>query len=66
MGLEPVAVQCPYCWEQIDLLVELPLDDAPQEQRYVEDCSVCCHPMEITVHSEAGVLLSMDVRSDSA
>ena len=35
--------QCPYCWEQISML----LDTSVTSQTYVEDCEVCCNPIEI-------------------
>lgn len=34
---------CPYCWQQISVLVDLSVD----EQAYVEDCEVCCRPILI-------------------
>jgi len=34
-------VQCPYCWEMFDLLV----DSSVSRQEYVEDCEVCCRPI---------------------
>ncbi len=34
---------CPYCWEQISML----LDPDMSEEEYVEDCQVCCSPMQI-------------------
>lgn len=37
------AFQCPYCWEQITML----LDTSVQGQTYVEDCEVCCRPITI-------------------
>ena len=40
-----IAFQCPYCWEQITVLV----DTSIREQTYVEDCEVCCNPMELSV-----------------
>jgi hypothetical protein len=46
-ALETVAVECPYCGELIELLV----DPADAEQQYVEDCEVCCNPIEIRVGS---------------
>jgi len=46
-ALETVRVECPYCGEQIELLV----DPADAEQQYIEDCEVCCHPIEIQVRS---------------
>lgn len=38
-------IHCPYCGETIELLV----DDSAGDQRYIEDCQVCCRPIEITV-----------------
>ena len=35
------SVQCPYCWEVIDVL----LDCSVNEQAYIEDCQVCCRPI---------------------
>jgi hypothetical protein len=36
--------QCPYCWEEISML----LDASVSRQTYVEDCEVCCNPIEIS------------------
>ena len=38
-------VQCPYCWEQIEIVV----DPSEEEQDYVEDCFVCCHPIHFKI-----------------
>ena len=38
-------IQCPYCGETIELLV----DDSAGAQRYIEDCQVCCRPIEVAV-----------------
>ncbi|HEV2538337.1 MAG TPA: CPXCG motif-containing cysteine-rich protein [Frateuria sp.] len=38
-------VTCPYCGEPIELL----LDGSAGEQRYIEDCPVCCRPIEVRV-----------------
>lgn len=37
--------QCPYCGEPIELL----LDASAGDQRYIEDCQVCCRPITVTV-----------------
>lgn len=42
--------QCPYCGETIELQV----DASAGSQTYVEDCSVCCRPIEIRANCEAG------------
>ncbi len=34
---------CPYCWQQISML----LDPDMSEESYIEDCQVCCNPIEI-------------------
>ena len=43
--LTPYPVTCPYCGEPIELL----LDGSAGEQGYVEDCPVCCRPIEVRV-----------------
>ncbi|WP_291984954.1 CPXCG motif-containing cysteine-rich protein [Luteitalea sp.] len=45
---------CPYCGESITLSVDV---TAGRRQIYVEDCWVCCRPMDIlvTVHSRDDV-----------
>ncbi|MFD2517828.1 CPXCG motif-containing cysteine-rich protein [Salinimicrobium flavum] len=35
--------QCPYCGEDISML----LDPSVTVQKYIEDCEVCCNPIEI-------------------
>lgn len=35
---------CPYCWEQISFVIDLSV----KEQSYIEDCEVCCRPIQIT------------------
>jgi transcription elongation factor Elf1 len=34
---------CPYCWQQISMV----LDASEPHQTYVEDCEVCCKPIEV-------------------
>lgn len=36
---------CPYCWESISML----LDSSMSKQSYIEDCEVCCNPIEVKV-----------------
>jgi len=38
--------QCPYCWEIVSML----LDSSVSKQTYVEDCEVCCNPIQVTPH----------------
>ena len=51
-----VAVQCPYCGERWDTAVDL----SAGSFRYVEDCQVCCQPIELTGEvDENGALLGL-------
>ncbi len=43
--LPSLDIQCPYCGESIEILV----DASAGDQRYIEDCQVCCRPIVITV-----------------
>lgn len=49
MSLPAADVLCPYCGESIQLLV----DDSGGSQSYIEDCSVCCRPIEVSVQAGA-------------
>ncbi|MDE2234557.1 MAG: CPXCG motif-containing cysteine-rich protein [Gammaproteobacteria bacterium] len=58
-----VSVQCPYCGENIDLLV----DCSVENQHYVEDCLVCCRPMDVRVSLDGDGRASVVVsREDDA
>ena len=43
--LQTVGIECPYCAEPIEIAVDASID----QQQYVEDCSVCCRPIHLTV-----------------
>ena len=47
---------CPYCWECISML----LDPDMSGETYVEDCQVCCNPIEITFIMIEGNLRSFE------
>ncbi|MCL7745461.1 CPXCG motif-containing cysteine-rich protein [Guyparkeria hydrothermalis] len=36
---------CPYCGEPVDFSI----DTSAGEQTFVEDCSVCCQPIVVTI-----------------
>lgn len=45
-GVEPmVDVQCPWCGEPTGLQLDL----STGSQSYIEDCQVCCAPMQVAV-----------------
>jgi hypothetical protein len=43
--LVPADVRCPYCGEDIAIL----LDPSAGGQCYIEDCRVCCRPIVVRV-----------------
>ena len=53
-----VEVQCPYCWEQITLLV----DGSIEMQEYIEDCEVCCRPIDFLVEIDEQGLARVKAR----
>lgn len=60
--LDSAKVNCPYCGEILEILIE-PLDDP---QQYFEDCQVCCQPIliEITPGYEGNSPVVRCLRSD--
>ncbi|MCB1736038.1 MAG: CPXCG motif-containing cysteine-rich protein [Gammaproteobacteria bacterium] len=46
--LNELIIQCPYCGEFITLFVEPGIES----HDYIEDCTVCCRPIEL--HQEIG------------
>ncbi len=51
--------QCPYCWKDISVL----LDPSVSSQKYIEDCEICCNPMEINVAFSNTELQSLEINS---
>ncbi|MDQ6622094.1 MAG: CPXCG motif-containing cysteine-rich protein [Verrucomicrobiota bacterium] len=48
-------VVCPHCGEIFPLLI----DTSQREQLLVEDCSVCCRPIELTIVCRPGEIVEM-------
>ena len=55
------SVECPYCGERIDVLI----DPADLQQTYIEDCQVCCRPIEFEIAMDPDGDLQVRVSSDS-
>jgi transcription elongation factor Elf1 len=49
---------CPYCGEEISMV----LDPSVRRQTYVEDCEVCCRPIEISYSVEDDELTGFDAK----
>ncbi len=52
---QEVFFQCPYCWQTISMIFERLYPD----QEYIEDCEVCCRPIEVsyTLSDEEDILV---------
>lgn len=59
--LQPRTVECPYCGEQIDVLI----DPADVQQDYIEDCQVCCRPIDFAIAVDPDGGISVRVASEN-
>ncbi len=60
--MDEVVVTCPYCGEPFTTVV----DCSAGSQQYVEDCQVCCRPIEfsVQVNEHDGTLEDVHTRRD--
>jgi hypothetical protein len=59
---DPITILCPYCGESYETVVDL----SAGSQHYVEDCAVCCRPIEIALKvGDDGELIDVSTRTDS-
>ena len=59
-SLQESSIYCPYCGESIEVLLN-PEDGGAD---YIEDCQVCCRPIEFRLREDAGGWLEAEVRSE--
>ena len=52
-------IQCPYCGERIAVQI----DTSAGDQAYIEDCQVCCRPIEMRL-SACGEVWNLEVSRD--
>ncbi len=60
-GLTESTVRCPFCGEAVTILI----DTSAGDQSYVEDCQVCCRPMNIDFSCAGGELSELRVSGDT-
>ena len=53
-----VEIDCPFCGEPLALAID---ETGGREQTYVEDCGICCRPVELTVRLD-GAEFDVSVR----
>jgi Cysteine-rich CPXCG len=57
--IEEYFFACPYCWEEISML----LDYSSGGQTYVEDCENCCNPITISFEASDGAISSFSAEA---
>lgn len=50
---EEVFFQCPFCFETISMVFE----SLYGSQKYIEDCQVCCSPIEVSYQVNDGEVI---------
>ena len=55
------SIRCPFCAESISVLLDLSAGD----QSYIEDCQVCCQPIEIAYEADGGDCTNLRVNCAS-
>lgn len=59
---QAIVIHCPYCGEAFETVA----DPSAGSQHYVEDCAICCKPIEVRVRvSEDGELVDVYTATDS-
>ena len=58
--LQEAQITCPYCGETITIL----LDPSDTDQEYIEDCQVCCKPINFLISESMNGELEVHVYSD--
>jgi Cysteine-rich CPXCG len=48
-------ITCPYCGE----VFPLQIDTSQAEQSLIEDCTVCCRPINLTIRCEPGAVVDL-------
>jgi Cysteine-rich CPXCG len=61
-GTETVDLDCPYCGERIEVVVDCSVD----EQEYVEDCAVCCRPIALAISIDTDGNITVVPRDENA
>jgi len=62
LATQLISSSCPYCGEPVQLVV----DDADgEEQDYIEDCQVCCRPMQVSVRVALNGDLEITLRDEN-
>ena len=50
---------CPYCFEEQSKLVDFSI----RQQVFIEDCEVCCNPIEFSIRIDDGLVTEFSAQS---
>jgi len=50
---------CPYCWQKISML----LDSSVSRQSFIEDCEICCNPIELHIEFTNNELTGFEAKA---
>lgn len=51
--------QCPYCWKNVSMII----DKSVHNDSYIEDCEVCCNPIEVEYQSNGDEIINFSAIS---
>jgi hypothetical protein len=61
MGLiETVVTTCPYCGSSIELVIDCSI----RSQEFIEDCEVCCRPLQVRAFADGDGEVGVDLRQE--
>ena len=53
----PEMIQCPFCGQQFELVIDTSLAHAT----FTTDCEICCRPFQVSVECEPGEVISLSI-----
>lgn len=54
-------ITCPYCGESVELVI----DCSVESQQYIEDCFVCCKPINLSVEIDSNGEIRVEARHEN-
>ena len=58
--METAEINCPYCGEMIKMVV----DESVKNQIYIEDCEVCCRPIQLNISVDPDGFISVNTQRE--
>jgi hypothetical protein len=55
--ISEIDITCPHCGE----IFPLSIDTSQRDQVFIEDCTVCCRPIQLSVRSRPGEIIDLQI-----